>query len=242
MNLVYLAQRIREFRKKRMLTLEQLADRAQLTQSVLSKVENSRVTPSLAALGRIAEALGVTLSELVAGIEQERRMTVVRRDERPLVQRGNGKGAAWRSMAPTRRAKQLEPFLLELPPGGKGQEKFAQGGDEFLLVLKGSITVECGEETCTLEAGDAVYLDAGEECRLVNAGKGPAEVLCVFSGQHPLALNAAEAAADRPADSEPPGLTPARPFLRANPPTLPGRGPHSTPAAPRPLPAPRAGG
>src|SRR5690625_7040693 len=82
MNLVFLAQRIREIRKKRILTLEQLAERSQLTQSVLSKVENSRVTPSLSALSRIAAALGVTLSELVEGIDEERPMTVMRHGER----------------------------------------------------------------------------------------------------------------------------------------------------------------
>jgi transcriptional regulator with XRE-family HTH domain len=184
MNLVYLAQRIREFRKKRMLTLEQLAERAQLTQSVLSKVENSRVTPSLAALGRIAEALGVTLSELVAGIDDERRMTVVRNNERPLVERDHPTAAfVYRSLAPTRHAKRIEPLMIELPAGAPREDFLSHGGEEFILVMKGFIEVECGQEKCHLGPGDSVYLDASEKHRVVNAGSSTAEILCVLSGE-----------------------------------------------------------
>ena len=77
MNLVQLAQRIRSARTDRQLTLEQLAERTGLTKSVLSKFENFRVTPSLGALGNIAEALGVTMSELLDGVDEKPKMVVV---------------------------------------------------------------------------------------------------------------------------------------------------------------------
>ena len=79
MNLIQLAQRIRSARTDRQLTLEQLAERTGLTKSVLSKFENFRVTPSLGALGNIAEALGVTMSELLDGVDERPSMVVVRR-------------------------------------------------------------------------------------------------------------------------------------------------------------------
>lgn len=187
MNLPYLAQRIREFRKKRMLTLEQLAERAQLTQSVLSKVENSRVTPSLAALGRIAEALGVSLSELVAGIDEDRHMIVVRRDERPLIKCDPRSGAfVYRSMAPTRHAKRIEPMMVELPPECSPEEILPQNGERFILVMKGTVDVERGEERCRLGPGDSVHLEAGEKHRVSNPANSAAEILCVLSGSESL--------------------------------------------------------
>lgn len=184
MNLVFLAQRIREFRKKRMLTLEQLAERSQLTQSVLSKVENSRVTPSLAALSRIAEALGITLSELVAGIDEERPMLVVRRDESPLLQTEGSDGSmTFRSLAPTRHQKRIEPFRVEVPPRAAPEALPARGREEFVFVLKGSIEIACGQETCTLQTGDAVYLNAAEKPQISNPGNSAAELICVLSGE-----------------------------------------------------------
>ena len=67
MNLIELAQRIKAERRKQNLTLEQVASRTRLTRSVLSKVENFRVTPSLPALAKIAQALGTTVSDLDRG-------------------------------------------------------------------------------------------------------------------------------------------------------------------------------
>ncbi len=182
MNLPFLAQRIREIRKKRMLTLEQLADRTQLTQSVLSKVENCRVTPSLAALSRIAEALGVTLSELVAGMDDERPMIVVRGDENfPCTGGPKGK-LECRSLAPTRHQKRFEPVLLEVLSGAKGGTLPPRNGEFFLYVVDGAVRVKSGDENCELAAGDAVYLTTSENPRVLSANGAPAKCLCVWSG------------------------------------------------------------
>ena len=61
-------------------------------ESVLSKFENFRAIPSLGALANIAEALGVTMSEPIDGVDEKPRMVVVRKDEgRPVVRvRGAG--------------------------------------------------------------------------------------------------------------------------------------------------------
>lgn len=193
MNLPFLAQRIREFRKKRGLTLEQLADRSQLTQSVLSKVENSRVTPSLAALGRISEALGVTLSELVAGIESNQGMVVVRRDERPTVERDHpAPSFVYHSLAPTRHPKRIEPLMVELPPGSQRDESLAHRNDEFILVMKGAVEIECEGERCRLETGDSVYINGSKEHRVFNATGSTAEILCVLSGEEQFPTSTAE--------------------------------------------------
>lgn len=197
MNLVFLAQRIRDFRKKRMLTLEQLAERSQLTQSVLSKVENSRVTPSLAALSRIAEALGVTLSELVAGIDDESRMTVVRCGERPIIQCDQlGGSLVYHGMAPSRHTKRIEPLMVELAAGSPPEVLLTQGGEEFILVIKGSVEIQCGKERCRLNAGDSVYINAPEKHQVSNPANSAAEFLCVLSGEDHLPVQSMDDAAD----------------------------------------------
>ena len=181
MNLVQLAQRIRSVRTDQHLTLEQLAERTGLTKSVLSKFENFRVTPSLGALGNIAEALGVTMSELLDGVDEKPTMVVVRKDERlPLERDRPDSRIRYNSLAHKRRDKVMEPFLLEVPSGVARSRRLAHEGEEFIMVLTGSIDYEYGAERLRLEVGDCMYADGSVEHTLNNPGNGTAEVLVVW--------------------------------------------------------------
>ena len=81
MNLIELAANLKAARLAKGMTLEDVASRAGLTRSWLSKVENFRVTPSLPALASISQALGVSLSELFEGIDDQPAFVVTRKGE-----------------------------------------------------------------------------------------------------------------------------------------------------------------
>lgn len=55
---------LRELRKKRKLTQEELAELADMSTTIISEYENTRKKPSIIAAKNIADALGVTLDEL----------------------------------------------------------------------------------------------------------------------------------------------------------------------------------
>lgn len=67
-----LGERLREIRQAGDLTQEQLAERAQIEQSYLSKLENGRARPSTAVLQRLALALDVQ-PDALTGARQSRR-------------------------------------------------------------------------------------------------------------------------------------------------------------------------
>ena len=182
MNLIQLAQRIRALRGERKLTLEQVAERANLTKSVLSKVENFRVTPSLPALSKIAEALGVTVAELVDGLDERPQMIVVRKDERLPVERDRPDSRIlYEALAHKRRDKLMEPFLLEVPSGVARPTRLAHEGEEFIMILEGAVDYEYGEEQVRLEQGDCMYADGSVEHTLNNPNDSPAKVLVVYA-------------------------------------------------------------
>jgi len=182
MNLVELAQRIRTLRKERGLSLKDLAKSTQLTGSVLSKVENFRVTPSLPALGRIASALGVTVSELVEGLDEKPRLTIVRKNERKIVARDKPKSKfIYHALAYRRASKAMEPFLVEIPGGEARKQLLAHEDDEFFIILEGDLDFEYGDEIFHLNKDDCVYADGNVKHRLVNKKSGQAKILIVFS-------------------------------------------------------------
>lgn len=187
MNLVELAQRIRNLRQDRRLTLEQVASQTGLTRSWLSKVENFRVTPSLPALAKIAQVLQVTLAELVEGLDEKPKMVMVRCDDRKEVERDRSSEnpTVYQSLAHLRANRVMDPFLLTMPPGAARETALAHEGEEFLMVQSGTVDFEYDGEVFSLQPGDCLYFDATTPHRLINVGQATAEVLCVFCG-HPV--------------------------------------------------------
>ena len=73
MNIDYdaLGKRIANFRKKRRLTQEQMAEKTELSTNYISHIENSRSIPSLETLMKLCEVLNVTPDELLLGTRQD---------------------------------------------------------------------------------------------------------------------------------------------------------------------------
>ena len=114
-----MGQAIRSRRLEQGLTMAQLAERADLSQPFLSKVERGLGRLSMSAIDRVAKALGTSAVGLFAGSEPPAPIDVVRRDERLRIDaydHGEGIGQAL-----TRRSGQLR--VMEFVGG---PEEFAR--------------------------------------------------------------------------------------------------------------------
>jgi transcriptional regulator with XRE-family HTH domain len=197
MNLVELAQRIRNARLKRGLTLEEVSESSGLAKGLLSKVENFRVTPTLTTLAKLTETLGIKLSELLEGLDEKPRISVVRRSERKPIERnyipseaGNKLNNYYESLAHRRADRTMDPLEVRVPAKGGRQQAMKHEGEEFLLVLEGTVTFEYDNDLYRLDAGDSLYFDAETDHRVFNETDKDARVLCVMC-MDPAALTAA---------------------------------------------------
>jgi mannose-6-phosphate isomerase-like protein (cupin superfamily) len=70
-------------------------------------------------------------------------------------------------------AEALGVTLMELEPGARGKEHdhSHDGQEEVYLVVDGELSVDLGEETVTLGAGEAIRLDPGTTRQLHNRGE-----------------------------------------------------------------------
>ncbi len=181
MNLVELSQRIKQRRLDLGQSLEEVAAAAGQTRSWLSKVENFRITPSLPALARVAEALRVPLSTLLDGLDSRPQIVLTRKRDRRLIQRDpQNSDIVYEALVQGRANRRMDPFLLEVPAGGGRTVSRPHEGEEFLIVLEGCVTLEYGTEMFALETGDSLYFDAETPHRLLNPHDQNASVLCVF--------------------------------------------------------------
>src|SRR5918993_3048639 len=94
-----LGGRVKQLRRRRGLTLEELAGFSGVSRAMISKLERGEKTPTLVIAARLAEGLGVSLSRL-AGVEERREVVLVPR-ERRMVLRDPETGFERQSLSPT---------------------------------------------------------------------------------------------------------------------------------------------
>jgi transcriptional regulator with XRE-family HTH domain len=181
-NLIELGLAIRGKRKERGLTIKELAERADVSIGLISKIENYRTVPSLPVLLSIAGALRVDLSELVANIKTNpaTRHVIVRKNERVQVTRERGSGVEYASLIERDTiGAHFQSFVIRLEPDA-WREKSVTDGDEFLLVLSGTLELRLGDETITLEEGDSIFFDGSIPHAPSNPTEADTEFLAVY--------------------------------------------------------------
>ncbi|VFR26338.1 Transcriptional regulator, MerR family [plant metagenome] len=177
--------RLRTLRRQHQLSLAGLAQRTGLTRSYLSKLERGLSQPSATTATKLAEAYGLSADQLLGsgpeGLDEV--VSVVRANERkPLVRLGTALGYSYQALAGKRRVRSMQPVLV-VPPREFPARQAASphSGEEFVLVLSGTVEMVVGTRSLRLETGDAVYFDATLHHRMRTLSARDAQVLVVAS-------------------------------------------------------------
>lgn len=180
-------QRVRALREEKGLSLSDLAQRTGLSETALAEIENEAASPPLGTLIKLGKALGMKLGTLIASGE-DRPYTVVRAHERTSMsrfasQKGTAYGYAYQALAPQKKNRSMEPFLVTLNKADDQVEPSSHDGEEFIFVLDGRMEALVGEAREVLEPGDSIYYDSTEPHLLRPVGQEPARILAVIFSQ-----------------------------------------------------------
>ena len=156
-----IAKQIRELRESRRLTLEQVAARAGMSKSFLSKVERCNVSISIAALSRLANAFNVPIGEFFDGDEPDSEVIYVPRGEsRSVSCTHRNMFYDYEVLIPRRGMRIMQPTLISIN-GRKAHFELRQHpGEQFIFMMEGQMDYVCGNRQFTLESGDCLYLNA----------------------------------------------------------------------------------
>ena len=181
-----LGPKVRALRKAQQKTLAELSQATGVSISALSKIENDQVSPTFANLMRLAEGLGISLSDLVMLDDQNNsvsaRMTVSRKAE--VAFRSTPKYDIYALCADLRH-KRMTPLIerVKADDPSKIDRLLAHLGEEFFFVLQGSIEVHTEYyNPVRLDAGDSAYLDSSMAHTLVAVGGKDADILMIWLG------------------------------------------------------------
>ncbi len=175
--LAELGGRIRGLRAQREWTLDELAKRAGLSKSYLSRLEDGERQPSLAALLSLGQAFGVALAALFPPDRSAAEDCVIVRAADAVARAGSG--LSYTPLSSGARPSQMQPIRVTVPARRTGDERYRHEGEEWLCVLSGRLRLTLADETHDLGPGDCAHFDARLPHRLTALGGKDAELILV---------------------------------------------------------------
>lgn len=167
--------RLKHARLRKGYTLKQLAERVNCSESMISKLENSRLSPSLSMLHRLAAELDTSVPDLLiqSGPDDDHHDVIVFskdrfsgfQDKEP-----NGEVQVWYDrILPLDKTGLLQVSLQHLAPGAEQDRFLAHEGEEFIYVLEGLLEVIFEERKYAVSPGELIYFPSTRAHRYRNA-------------------------------------------------------------------------
>lgn len=177
-----LGQRLKEYRTRQSISQTELARLVGVTPSTISQVESGNIYPSLPALFKISETLGVPIGSFFKTTETEDdRFIFSETDASTTHIHGLPKdGVNVKALLPDSVDSQLSPYIIELLPGSEVIGHFFNVKEEEIgYVLSGSVDVYMGFDKKIARKGDSVLLQSEIPVKWVNQGAKPVKILWI---------------------------------------------------------------
>jgi transcriptional regulator with XRE-family HTH domain len=148
--------RIRELRGRKGLTLDSLAERADVSRAMLSRIERGESSPTAQLMNKVCGGLGITLSTLFAETAAPA-SPLSRREAQP----------AWRDPASRYLRREVSPSgssidIVEVEFPARRSVAFDNmrmpGIEQYIWVLDGRLEMEVAGETFRLAQGDCLRM------------------------------------------------------------------------------------
>lgn len=156
-----IAVRAREYRQSAGLSVGEMAQRTGISKAMLSKIENAQTSSSLTTLSRLARGLGVPVTALFRGMDDEREAVFVPAGHGArIVRRGTRVGHEYAQLGSLRGShKRMDALLVTLTEQSEVFPLFQHAGTEIIYMLEGVMVYGHGKSSYTLCPGDALQFD-----------------------------------------------------------------------------------
>jgi len=184
-----LGAKIRLLRNGLGFTISDLAEKTELSSSLISQVERGVAEPSLSSLRRIAEVLGVPVATLFVGGDDNPSDSSNRRGERLVVRadarrilKAPDSDMLHELLVPDLSSRVLELTQTQMPPNSRMPDEPTQhSGEESVIVLEGQIIAIHDGEEFSLNAGDTISWNPALPHWIENRTDEPATVIGVVT-------------------------------------------------------------
>ncbi|WP_428742226.1 helix-turn-helix domain-containing protein [Tenacibaculum sp.] len=181
--LIGIGKRIKEIRKKQNITINTLATNANVSNGLISRIENGRTIPSLPVLLEIISALEIDASTFFEGVEKKAgsKYIHIKKEEQQLIEKEvEAEGFTYRQIfGKNLNAVGFEAVLLTISPNSK-REKVTTDAWEFKYIINGECTYVIENVEVTVKEGDSLYFDGRLPHVPVNRTQTPCTMLVLY--------------------------------------------------------------
>lgn len=177
-------EKVRTMRKQQGLTLTELAVKTGRSISLLSQIETGNISPSFSSMQTIAEALEISLSEMIAddANPEEDDLNLLKPSSRKVLVT---QGGVQHQLLTRGLQLSFEFIVVEVPPAAStGDFLYVHEGEECGFLLEGELDVEISGQTFHLKPGDSITMKSNIPHRLSNPGKKKASAVWVNSSPY----------------------------------------------------------
>jgi transcriptional regulator with XRE-family HTH domain len=176
-----LAGHVATLRAARGWSLDDLASRAGVSRSTLSRLERGEISPTTSLLGKLCTAYEISMSRLLAEVESGAAPAVVRHAEQP-VWRDDRAGFTRRVVSPPHAGLRAEVIEGTLAPGADigYDHPTVPGLEQHVWVFDGDLHLTDGDTRHELGPGDCLRFRLWSPTRFQNPGRVPVRYAIVM--------------------------------------------------------------
>ena len=182
--LIQISNKIKEARKNKKITVQQLANDADVSKGLISHIENNRTIPSLPVLMKIVLALNFDLTDFFKGIStnnNHEKVFIIRWKEYQSSNKEAAKGFGYkRIMTRNMHGGPMDVILLELKKGASRSQVVRTDAYEYKYIIKGKVEYLIEDKKYILEEGDSIFFDGRLGHKPRNVGDASALLLVIY--------------------------------------------------------------
>jgi transcriptional regulator with XRE-family HTH domain len=177
-----IAERVRELRSAKGLSLDALASRSGVSRSMISVIERGESSPTAVVLEKLATGLGVMLASLFDSPSSSRPDPVARREDQTQWQDPES-GYLRRNVSPAGIPQPVQIVEVYFPAGAR--VTFETGARDSrvcqqIWILDGTMEIAWGEERYLLNTGDCLAMELDRPVRFHNPTPRPARYAVII--------------------------------------------------------------
>jgi len=154
-----IAERLRGLREALELTTSEVASKCGISVADYEKYESGNFDIPMSFICEIAETFNIETTALISGNDpHSEAFSVTRKGTGTTIERS--KAYKYQSLAHGFRKALAEPFEVTVEPNDKLIHLNSHSGQEFNLLLEGTMQMQIAGNDITLYEGDSVYFDA----------------------------------------------------------------------------------